>query len=88
MAESSLAIAFTELGEGMKTLSVDGPTLWETGEAKIVPDDDEDAVRLVSCGREFPEHKVARLRRPTTRRASARSPEGTRRRDPHRRARA
>ncbi len=59
MAESTLAVAFSEVSSGMKTLSVDGPTLWETGEAKVVAEDDEHAVRLVSCGHEFPEHKVA-----------------------------
>ena len=59
MAESSLAIAFTELGEGMKTIAVHGPTLWESGKARLVPDDDESAVRLVSCGPKFPEHDVA-----------------------------
>lgn len=32
--------------------------LWQTGEARIVAEDDELAVRLVSCGREFPEHKI------------------------------
>jgi len=58
MAESSLAISFTELFEGVKTISVHGPTLWEKGEARLVAEDDQDAVRLVSCGREFPEHKV------------------------------
>ncbi len=58
MAESSLGIAFSELAEGMKTISVDGPALWGTGDVKIVPDDDENAVRLVSCGRAFPDHKV------------------------------
>ena len=58
MAESSLGIAFSELGEGMKTLSVDGPQLWGTGEVKVVPEEDESAVRLVSCGREFPDHKI------------------------------
>jgi len=58
MAEASLAVAFTELGEGMKAIAVDGPTLWETGEAKLVPEDHENAVRLVSCGREFPDHKI------------------------------
>jgi fatty-acyl-CoA synthase len=58
MAESSLAVAFSELGAGMRTVGVDGPTLWQTGEAKMVPEDDERAVRLVSCGREFPEHKI------------------------------
>jgi fatty-acyl-CoA synthase len=58
MAESTLAVAFSELGSGMTTIGVDGPTLWQAGEAKIVPEDDERAVRLVSCGREFPEHKI------------------------------
>jgi fatty-acyl-CoA synthase len=58
MAEASLAIAFTELGGGMQTISVHGPTLWEKAEAKIVADDDESAVRLVSCGPQFPEHEV------------------------------
>jgi fatty-acyl-CoA synthase len=58
MAESSLAISFSELDEGMKTLSVHGPDLWETGQARLVPETDDDAIRLVSCGRAFPEHKV------------------------------
>ena len=58
MAESTLAVAFSELGGGVATIGVDGPTLWQTGEAKIVAEDDDNAVRLVSCGREFPEHKV------------------------------
>jgi fatty-acyl-CoA synthase len=58
MAESSLAVAFTELGEGMKSIAVDGPTLWGKGEATIVADDHETAVRLVSCGKEFPGHTI------------------------------
>lgn len=58
MAESSLAIAFSELDEGMKTLAVDGPTLWSKGEAVPVPEDTEGVVRLVSCGKEFPEHSI------------------------------
>ena len=58
MAESSLAIAFTELSEGLKTISVEGPALWEKGQAKVVPEDDERAVRLVSCGPEFPDHTI------------------------------
>jgi fatty-acyl-CoA synthase len=58
MAESTLAVAFSELGRGMHTIGVDGPLLWQTGEAKIVPEDDERAVRLVSCGREFPGHEI------------------------------
>ncbi len=59
MAESSLAVSFTELGEGMKTLAVDGELLWAENVAKLVADDDERAVRLVSCGRRFPEHQIA-----------------------------
>src|ERR1700733_2801385 len=47
MAESALAVTFTELGEGLKTLSVNGPMLWEKGEARVVPEEDESAVRLV-----------------------------------------
>jgi fatty-acyl-CoA synthase len=58
MAESTLAVAFSELGRGMNTIGVDGPLLWQTGEAKVVPEDDERAVRLVSCGREFPGHEI------------------------------
>jgi acyl-CoA synthetase (AMP-forming)/AMP-acid ligase II len=59
MAESSLAIAFAELAEGMKTLAIDGEHLWAQNEAKLVAEDDERAVRLVSCGRAFPDHKIA-----------------------------
>jgi fatty-acyl-CoA synthase len=58
MAESTLAITFSELGVGLNTIAVDGPSLWQTGEATLVPEDHEHAVRLVSCGREFPEHKI------------------------------
>ncbi len=58
MAESSLAVTFTELGEGIKTIGVNGPVLWEKGVVELVPDDHEDVVRLVSCGPPFPEHKV------------------------------
>ncbi|MDP9151695.1 MAG: fatty acyl-AMP ligase [Myxococcota bacterium] len=58
MAESSLAIAFSDLGAGMKTIGVDGPALWETATAKIVAEEDERAVRLVACGREFPGHAI------------------------------
>jgi fatty-acyl-CoA synthase len=58
MAESTLAIAFSPLGAGLRTLSVDGPRLWAEGVASPVPSDDERAVRLVSCGAEFPEHSI------------------------------
>ncbi len=58
MAESSLAIAFSELEKGMQTISVDGPTLWAEGEVKTVPEDAEQAIRLVSCGSQFPDHEI------------------------------
>ncbi len=56
MAESSLAISFTEHSEGLKTLTVNGPRLWSEGSAETVNDDHEDAMRLVSCGKPFPKH--------------------------------
>jgi len=58
LAESSLAVAFSELDEGMKSISVDGPTLWEQGIAKLEAEGAENTVRLVSCGREFPGHSI------------------------------
>ncbi len=58
MAESSLAIAFTESGEGMKTVSVDGPRLWSEGVATRIDETAESAIRLVSCGGPFKEHKI------------------------------
>ena len=54
MAESSLAICFTELNEGMKTISVDADTLWGEGVAK----EDPNGIRVVSCGKAFPEHDI------------------------------
>jgi acyl-CoA synthetase (AMP-forming)/AMP-acid ligase II len=59
MAESSLAISFTELGEGVKTLSIDGETLWAESTVKKVAPEDERAIRLVSCGPRFPLHDIA-----------------------------
>ena len=64
MAEASLGIAFTELSEGMKTLTVSGPALWDQGVVRPVPDapakddDAEESVRLVSCGRAFEAHDI------------------------------
>jgi fatty-acyl-CoA synthase len=58
MAESTLAIAFSPLGAGVKTVSVDGPKLWAEGVVSLVPEGDERAVRLVSCGGEFPGHSI------------------------------
>jgi acyl-CoA synthetase (AMP-forming)/AMP-acid ligase II len=59
LAESSLAVAFSELDEGLKTMSFDGPRLWDHGQAIPVSESDEAAVRLVSCGRPFARHTIA-----------------------------
>lgn len=59
MAESSLAVSFSELGEGVKALAVDGETLWTDGVAKPVSVEDPAAVRLVACGPSFPDHEIA-----------------------------
>jgi acyl-CoA synthetase (AMP-forming)/AMP-acid ligase II len=59
MAESSLAISFTDINAGMQTLSVDSETLWAESTVKVVADDHPGAVRLVSCGPKFPEHDIA-----------------------------
>ena len=76
MAESSLAIAFSELGRGLQTIAVDGPGLWENGRVTIVPEDGDNAVRLVSCGPRFPSHDVGVFSEDDA--ASARPlPEGT-----------
>jgi fatty-acyl-CoA synthase len=58
MAESTLAITFSPVGAGMRTLSVDGPRLWAEGTATPISSEDDRSVRLVSCGKEFPEHSV------------------------------
>lgn len=57
MAESSLAVTFTELHEGVKTLLVDGERLWADGKAQVVADDAEGAVPIVSCGKGFDQHR-------------------------------
>jgi fatty-acyl-CoA synthase len=76
MAESSLAISFTELHEGMKTLTVHGPDLWEKGQARVVPETDDGALRLVSCGGAFPLHQV-RVFAPDDATSVAPLPDGT-----------
>ena len=58
MAEASLAVTLGERGKGATIISVDGPRLWETGQAHHVSDDAASAIRLVSCGLEFPGHLI------------------------------
>jgi acyl-CoA synthetase (AMP-forming)/AMP-acid ligase II len=64
MAEASLAVTMGELEKGATVIAVDGPRLWDTGQAHLVREDADEAVRLVSCGREFPDH-VVRIFDPT-----------------------
>ncbi|RYZ64280.1 MAG: fatty acyl-AMP ligase, partial [Proteobacteria bacterium] len=59
MAESSLAVAFTELHEGVKVLHVDGDRLWSAGVAEVVASESEGSVPVVSCGKGFPDHRLA-----------------------------
>ena len=59
MAESSLAVTFSDLGQGIRTASFDADALWADGVAREAAVDAPGAVRLVSCGRAFPEHEVA-----------------------------
>ena len=58
MAESSLAVTFTEIGKGVETLTVSGPTLWGEGIARPAEADEDGAVRLVACGKAFEHHTV------------------------------
>jgi fatty-acyl-CoA synthase len=59
MAESTLAVTFSDLGQGVRTRWYDAEALWAEGAAREVDVDAPGSVRLVSCGRAFPEHDVA-----------------------------
>jgi fatty-acyl-CoA synthase len=64
MAESTLAISFSKLGQGVITDVVDGPTLWGEGQATPVPEGAssggaaERAAPIVQCGAPFEDHDV------------------------------
>jgi fatty-acyl-CoA synthase len=58
MAESSLGIAFSPLGRGMRAIAFDGDRLFSESVAAPVADEAESAVRLVSCGPSFPGHEI------------------------------
>ncbi len=59
MAESSLAVSFTELERGLKSLCIDGERLWAEGRAHEVAEGAVGSVPIVSCGTGFPEHRFA-----------------------------
>ncbi|APR84982.1 Non-ribosomal peptide synthetase [Minicystis rosea] len=58
MAESTLAISFSNVGTGVKTDVVDGEALWSRGEATPIAADSEKAAPIVQCGGHFPEHDI------------------------------
>ncbi|HEU4412068.1 MAG TPA: fatty acyl-AMP ligase [Polyangiaceae bacterium] len=59
LAESTLAAAFSPVGQGARVDVVHGPTLWQDGMARPVSRDHDEAVELVRCGRPFEGHQIA-----------------------------
>jgi len=58
MAESTLAISFSRLGEGVVTDTVEGDTLWSKGRAEPTSPEAEGATTIVQCGPPFEGHDV------------------------------
>jgi fatty-acyl-CoA synthase len=58
MAESTLAISFSQLGDGLLVDTVRSDTLWSEG--KAVPEDPSGpgAAPIVQCGAAFPDHDI------------------------------
>jgi acyl-CoA synthetase (AMP-forming)/AMP-acid ligase II len=59
MAESTLAISFSQLGAGVVVDRVDGDALWSTGKANPVPESAERMAPIVECGAAFEDHQIA-----------------------------
>jgi fatty-acyl-CoA synthase len=57
MAESTLAISFSQLGTGVTTDTVDGGVLWSKGRAEPATSG-EDATSIVQCGGAFQDHDI------------------------------
>jgi acyl-CoA synthetase (AMP-forming)/AMP-acid ligase II len=58
MAESTLAISFSTLGEGVKTDVVDGDALWSEGRAVPIDPESPRAAAIVQCGSAFEGHEI------------------------------
>jgi fatty-acyl-CoA synthase len=58
MAESTLAISFSEVGTGLHTDVVDGDALWSRARAEAAPAGSERATPIVECGRAFEGHEI------------------------------
>jgi fatty-acyl-CoA synthase len=57
MAESTLAISFSPLGEGIKAETIDADKLYEEGIS--VPTEEGNTIKVVSCGKPFKLHDLA-----------------------------
>ena len=58
LAESTLAVAFSPVGEGMKCESVDTDILAETGAAALADAHTESVTGIVNCGHVLPDHEI------------------------------
>jgi len=58
MAESTLAISFSKVGQGVKTDVVDGETLWSKGRAEPIAEGSPQAAAIVECGEQFEDHEI------------------------------
>jgi len=58
MAESTLAISFSQVGAGVVTDTVKGETLWSEGKATPAEPGADDAMPIVQCGQAFEGHEI------------------------------
>ncbi|RMH21049.1 MAG: fatty acyl-AMP ligase, partial [Gemmatimonadetes bacterium] len=58
LAESTLAVSFSALGEGVRCEGVDTDVLAETGEARLAGPGTRAITELVDCGRVLPGHEI------------------------------
>src|SRR5690606_11937605 len=59
MAESTLAVSFSALGQGVQVDWVAGEDLWAAGKAVPAAPGAEGAAPIVQCGAPFPGHEIA-----------------------------
>jgi len=58
MAESTLAVSFSQIWTGVRTDVVDGETLWSKGRAEPAEEGAPGASGIVECGRQFEGHEI------------------------------
>jgi acyl-CoA synthetase (AMP-forming)/AMP-acid ligase II len=58
MAESTLAVSFSALGQGVQVDWVSGEDLWGAGKATAAAPDAEGSAPIVQCGAAFPGHSI------------------------------